>query len=78
MEDEKGNVITGNTHPVTGDGPYTVCFPLEYKIKDKGKLTIDVVFVKIDISLLRGMPIMSDLKGFSEMAVRIVQLLESL
>jgi len=36
------------------------------------------VFDDIDMSLLKDMPIMIDLKDFSEMAVRIVQLLDSL
>jgi hypothetical protein len=78
MEDEKGEFVTGDTHPVTGDGPYTVCLPLEYKIKDKGKLIVEVVFDEIDIPLLQGMPVMDDMETFSKTATHVVERLESL
>ena len=78
MEDEKGNVTTGNTYPITGDGPYTVTFPLEYNIKNHGKLTVDVVFGETEVGLLQSMPILDDLKTFSKLAVHIIERLESL
>lgn len=77
MEDEKGNIITGNTHAVTGNGPYSVTFPIEYNIKDNGKLTVDVVFGEMETPMLQSMPILADLKEFSKIALRTVQLLES-
>ena len=48
------------------------------KVKDKGKITVDVVFDDIDIPLLKGMPVMSDLDAFYKTAVHIIQTLNSL
>jgi hypothetical protein len=78
VEDEKGNLETRDTNLVTGDGPYSVCLPLECTIKDKGKLTVEVVFGEIDIALLQQMPVMDDLRTFSKLAVHIIERLESL
>ena len=78
MEDEHGNVVRGNTHSVTGDGPYSVSFPLEHKVKNHGKLNTDVVFGETGIRLLEGMLILSELQDFSKLAVRIVDVLESI
>ena|SRR5258708_18185802 len=78
VEDEKGNLETRDTNLVTGDGPYSVCLPLECTIKDKGKLTVEVVFGEIDIALLQQMPVMEDLRTFSKLAVHIIERLESL
>jgi hypothetical protein len=77
VENQEGSTVTGNTYPITGDGPYTVSFPLNYKIKSKGKLTLDVVFGEIDISLLKGMSVMSDLKDSSKITAYIIQILSS-
>jgi len=76
VEDEKGSIVTGNTYPIHGDGPFTISFPLNYKIKNTGKLTVDVVFD--DFDLLKGMPVMSDLHDFSKIAVYIVRVLKNI
>jgi hypothetical protein len=76
VEDERGNTVMGNSYPIRGDGPFFIDFGPNHKVKNKGKLTVDVVFDEIDgISLLKGMPIMSDLKDFSKIAVHIVKIL---
>jgi len=73
VENEKGEVITGDSHAVSGHGPYTVCFPLEYTIQDKGKLSIDVVFGQVDIGLLEGVPILDELQLFSRITSYVVE-----
>jgi hypothetical protein len=78
VEDENGTLDTRDTNFVTGSGPYTVCLPLEYTIKDKGKLSIEVVFDDIEIGLLKGMPVMDDLKTFSKLSIHLVQVLDSI
>jgi hypothetical protein len=48
-------------------------------VKDKGKLSIDVVFDEIDgISFLKGMPVMTDLKDFSKTSVHVVKILNGI
>lgn len=78
VEDEQGGTVSGNTYPIHGDGPYFVNFGPAHKVKDKGNLTLEVVFDEVDIPLLKGMPVMSDLKDFSKIAVNVIQVLESI
>jgi hypothetical protein len=54
VEDDKGYITTGNTYPITGDGPYFLDFPPNYKVKNKGKLTVDVVFDETKHPLAQG------------------------
>jgi len=78
VEDEKGNTVMGNTWAIHGDSPLFVDFPPHLKVKNKGKLTLEVVFDEIEgISFLKGMPVMEDLKTFSKLSVQIIQILES-
>lgn len=79
VEDENGKIETIDTSNfVTGDGPYSTCLPLKCTIKDKGKLSVDVVFGNVDIALLQQMPVMDDLRTFSNVAVNVIERLESL
>lgn len=78
VEDETGHPVMGNTYPIRGDGPYYLDFRPEHKLKNKGKLTVDVVFDEIHIPLLKGMSVMSDLDAFKKTSVYIVKTLESL
>ncbi len=78
VEDEQGGTVSGNTYPIHGDGPYFINFGPTHKVKDKGKLTVDVVFDEVDIPLLKGMPVMTDLKDFSKIAVHVVEILDSI
>jgi hypothetical protein len=78
VEDEQGRITTGNTYPINGDGPYYLDFLPNYKVKNKGKLTVDVVFDEIDIPLLKGMSVMTDLDAFYKTAAYIIQTLNSL
>jgi hypothetical protein len=78
VENDKGKTITGNTWPISGDGPYSIDFPRSHTIKNKGKLTVDVVFDKVEIGLLKGMPVMDDLTQFSKTAAHIIQTLNIL
>jgi len=78
VEDEKGYITTGNTYPINGDGPYFLDFLPHYKVKNKGKLTLDVVFDDIEIPLLEGMSVMTDLDAFYKTAAYIIHTLNSL
>lgn len=79
VEDENGKIETMDTSNfVAGNGPYSVCLPLECTIKDKGKLSVDVVFGEIDIALLQQMSVMDDLRTFSKLAGHIIQVLDSI
>lgn len=78
VEDEKGNIVTGNTHSISGNGPYTVCFPLEYTVKDKGKLTLDVVFGQINIGFLEGVTVLDELQLFSRFARYVIERLRNI
>jgi hypothetical protein len=78
VEDEKGCTVSGNTYPIEGNGPYHVDFLPTCKVKHKGKLTVDIVFDEINIPLLRGMSVMSDLDAFAKTAAYIVRTLDSL
>jgi hypothetical protein len=78
VEDEEGRTVTGNTYPIHGDGPYFINFGPKHKVKDKGKLTLEVVFDEINIPLLENMPVMSDLEDFSKTATYVIQVLESI
>lgn len=76
VEDQYGIPTTGNTWPIHGDGPYFINFGPNYKVKNHGKLTVDVVFDEIEgIGLLKGMPVMDDLKTFSKVAMGVIQAL---
>lgn len=77
VEDAKGYAVTGNTYPIHGDGPYFLDFPPNYKVKDKGKLTLDVVFDDIETGLLKGTSVMGDLQDFSKIATYVIQILNS-
>ena len=78
VEDEQGRITTGNTYPISGDGPYCLDFLPNYKVKNSGKLTVDVVFDEINIPLLKGMSVMTDLDAFHKTATYIIQTLDSL
>jgi hypothetical protein len=78
VENDKGQTVTGDTYPIRGDGPYFIDFGPNHKVKDKGKLTLDVVFDEIDIPLLKSMPVMDDLETFSKTAVHVVQVLDGI
>lgn len=75
-QDEKGNLSRGETYPIRGDGPFFIDFLPGIKVKDKGKITVDVVFD--DFDLLKGLPVLSDLKDFSKVAAYVVEVLERL
>ena len=78
VEDEKGNLVTGHTWPVHGDGPYYVDFGPTHKVKDRGRITLDVVFDEGKNSLLSGISVVGDLKDFSKTAAYIVQALDNI
>ena len=76
VQDEKGNLRRGETYPIRGDDPFFIDFLPGIKVKDKGKITVDVVFD--DFDLLKGLPVLSDLKDFSKVAAYVVEVLERL
>lgn len=78
VEDEIGHPVTSNTWPIYGDGPYFIDFGPRHKVKNKGKLSIDVVFDDSEFPLLDGISVMDDLKDFSKIAAYVIQALDSI
>jgi|SRR5882762_2460699 len=76
VQNEKGEIITGESHSIPGEETFFFDFRPGWKVKDKGKITVEVVFN--DFDLLKGMPILSDLKDFSKMAHHVVDTLDSI
>ena len=76
VENEKGEIVTGGSHAIPGEETFFFDFPPGWKVKDKGKISVEVVFD--DFDLLKGMPILSDLKDFSKISRHVIDTLESI
>ena len=76
VQDEHGSTSEGNTYPIRGAGPFFIDVHPGIEVQDKGKIAVEVVFD--DFDLLKGLPVLGDLKDFSKVAVYIVQVLESI
>lgn len=78
VENENGEIITGDTFPIPGDGTFFFDFGPGCKVKDKGKITVNVVFAEIEIAMLKGVPVIGDLKDLTKSAKNVVERLGTL
>jgi hypothetical protein len=76
VQNENGDIVTGESYPIPGHGTFRFDFGPGCKVKDKGKITLDVVFN--DFFLLKGMPIVADLKDFAKIANHIINRLSTI
>jgi hypothetical protein len=76
VQNENGEIVTGDTFPIPGAGTFFFDFGPGCKVKDKGKITLDVVFN--NFFLLKGMSITSDLKDFAKIANYIIDRLSTI
>jgi len=78
VENESGKPFKGDTNPIHGVGPYYVDFLMDYRIKNKGELTIFVEFDEesgVDPSMERA-DVADTLLLFSKIALNVVGRLE--
>jgi hypothetical protein len=73
VQNEKGELERGNTLPIPGDGVFFFDFRPGCKVKDKGRITVEVVFANIDIPLLQNVPVLGDLKDLTKVASYTVE-----
>ena len=78
VQNEKGELTRGNTFPIPGDGVFFFDFGPGCKVKDKGKITVEVVFANIDIPLLQGVPVMGDLRDLTKVASHVIERLTNI
>jgi hypothetical protein len=76
VQNEQGEIVTGDSYPIPGAGDFFFDFGPGCKVKDKGEITLDVVFN--DFFLLKGMSITNDLKDFAKIANYIIDRLSTI
>jgi len=75
VENKNGDLISGFTL-ATGDNPFFVDLPFDCEVKEKGKVTIEVVFEHK--SFVESLPVHGALLHLSAVVPKIVELLENL
>jgi hypothetical protein len=66
-----GEISKGNTLPATGPGPHFIPFEWEWRVKEKGKPSVDVLFN--EESTLYGLAVSDMLSIFSNLTFSILQ-----
>jgi hypothetical protein len=75
VQNEKGEIVPGDSLPMSGEGTYFFDFGPGCKVKNEGKIAVEVVFN--DFDLLKGMPVLSDLRDFTKIVNYIVDRLNA-
>jgi len=76
VEDENGNVVTGSSMLIQTNPPYSFGFNPKWKLKNYGKLSLEVAFKEAGI--FKGVQVLEMLRIFSIVASNIVHRLEKL